>query len=58
MSSVASLLERRVALLEDENVALRNEACLIVETVEKTEAEEKLLVDDAIKRLGIFSSLL
>jgi len=53
LSSVAKVLERRVALLEDENNTLRNEACRIVETVEQSEAEEKYLVDDAIKRLGI-----
>jgi len=52
VGSVATLLERRVAVLEDENRSLRDETARIAEDVEKTEAEEKCLVEDAIKRLG------
>jgi len=47
------VLERRIQTLENENKALREEAFQIVEDVEKTEAEEKYLVEDAIKKLGI-----
>jgi hypothetical protein len=46
------VLERRVAMLENENQFLRTETSRIAEDVEKTEAEEKYLVEDAIKRLG------
>ena len=41
-----------MAVLEEENQLLRSETLRIAEDVEKTEAEEKYLVDDAIKRLG------
>lgn len=51
-TTVASVLERRVAALEDENKLLRNEAARMVEDVEKTEAEERYLVEDAIAKLG------
>jgi hypothetical protein len=50
--TVSSMLERRIQTLENENKALRDEAYQIVEDVEKTEAEEKYLVEDAIKKLG------
>ncbi len=52
VGSVATVLERRVAMLENENQFLRTETSRIAEDVEKTEAEEKYLVEDAIKRLG------
>lgn len=52
VGTVASVLERRVAALEDENKSLRSEAARIVEDVEKTEAEERYLVEDAIAKLG------
>lgn len=55
IGSAASVLERRVANLEEENSLLRTEACRIAEDVEKTEAEEKYLVEDAIRRLGSVS---
>lgn len=47
------MLERRVAVLEEENKSLRNEAVRIAEDVEKTEAEERYLVEDAIAKLCI-----
>ncbi|CAG7727502.1 unnamed protein product [Allacma fusca] len=56
VGSVATVLERRVAALEEENQCLRTEACRIAEDVEKTEAEEKYLVEDAIKRLAEVNS--
>lgn len=55
VGTVASVLERRVAALEEENKSLRTEAARIVEDVEKTEAEERYLVEDAIAKLGMLS---
>jgi len=52
IGGIATLLERRVALLENENIELRTEAVRIAEVVEQAEAEEKYLVDDAIQRLA------
>jgi len=52
MCSGSNILERRLAQLEQENESLRSETVRIAEDVEKTEAEEKYLVEDAIKRLG------
>lgn len=52
MGSVSTVLERRVQLLEEENKELRTGVCQLVEDVEKTEAEEKYLVEDAISRLS------
>lgn len=83
ISSVATVLERRLHLLEEENHLLRADACQLAEDVgklisvtihrgsvlfkllswpvtqsillpivEKTEAQEKYLVEDAISRLS------
>ncbi|ODM92070.1 Trafficking kinesin-binding protein 1 [Orchesella cincta] len=52
IGTVASVLERRVATLEEENKSLRNEASRMAEDVEKTEAEERYLVQDAIDKLS------
>ncbi len=52
VGSVATVLERRLQHLEEENQLLRADACQLQEDVEKTEAQEKYLVDDAIARLS------
>jgi len=52
VGTVATVLERRVAALEDENKSLRGEAARMAEDVEKTEAEERYLVEDAIAKLS------
>lgn len=46
------VLQRRIGKLEEENVQLRNEACLLAEQTDEVEQQEQKLVSDFISQLS------